>query len=91
MKPGNRWLDLALLAPALFPDQPDGARSLDDWLRRFGIENHDRHNALADALATAQLLLVVLAEARKQELITWARLARLQEGQSWLARARRLF
>lgn len=89
IKPDNRWLDLALLAPALFPDQPDGERTLDHWLRRFGIENYERHNALADALATAQLLLVALAEAGRQGLTTWAQLARLQEGQRWLARARR--
>jgi DNA polymerase-3 subunit epsilon len=89
MKPRNRWLDLALLAPALFPDQPEGERTLDHWLRRFGIENYDRHNALADALATAQLLLVALAEAGRQGLTGWAQLARLQEGQRWLSRARR--
>jgi DNA polymerase-3 subunit epsilon len=88
-KPANRWLDLALLAPALFPDQPEGARTLDHWLRRFGIENYQRHNALADALATAQLLLVALAEAGRQGLTTWAQLARLQDGQRWLARVRR--
>jgi DNA polymerase-3 subunit epsilon len=91
IKPDNRWLDLALLAPALFPDQPDGARTLDAWLQRFGIENYARHDALADALATAQLLLVALAEAGRQGLVTWAQLARLQEGQRWLARGRRVF
>lgn len=91
IKPGNLWLDLALLAPALFPDQPSGARTLDDWLRRFGIGNDDRHNALADALATAQLLLVALAQAGKQGLTTWAQLAGLQEGQRWISRARRVF
>jgi DNA polymerase-3 subunit epsilon len=91
IKPDNRWLDLALLAPALFPDQPDGARTLDAWLQRFGIENYARHDALADALATAQLLLVALAEAGRLGLVTWAQLARLQEGQRWLARGRRVF
>jgi len=89
IKPDNRWLDLALLAPALFPDQPDGARTLDAWLQRFGIENHARHDALADAVATAQLLLVALAEARRQGLTSWAQLARLQKSQRWLARVRR--
>jgi len=88
MKPDNRWLDLALLAPALFPDQPEGARSLDDWLRRFEIENYARHDALADALATAQLLLVALAEAGRRGLATWTELARLTEGQRWLSRLR---
>lgn len=83
MKPDNAWLDLALLAPALFPDERS-ARTLDDWLLRFGIQNHDRHDALADALATAQLLLVVLAAADRQGLATWADLARLQKDQRWL-------
>jgi DNA polymerase III subunit epsilon len=91
MKPDNLWLDLALLAPALFPDQPDAERSLDGWLRRFEIEHHDRHDAAADALATAQLLLVSLAEAGRQGYGTWAQLARLQKGQRWLSRARRVF
>jgi DNA polymerase-3 subunit epsilon len=84
MKPDNAWLDLALLAPALFPDHGRAARTLDDWLHVFGIQNHDRHNALADALATAQLLLVVLAAAGRQGLATWAELARLQNDRRWL-------
>jgi DNA polymerase-3 subunit epsilon len=91
IKTDNRWLDLALLAPALFPDQPEAARTLDDWLRRFGIENYARHDALADALATAQLLLVVLAEAARQGAGTWAQLVRLQHDQRWLSNARRVF
>jgi len=37
------------------------------------------------------LLLVTLAEAARQELTTWAQLARLQEGQRWISRARRVF
>lgn len=86
MKPDNTWLDLALLAPALFPDHGRTARALDDWLRIFGIENHDRHVAVADALATAQLLLVMLAAAGTRGLTTWAQLAGLQEDQRWLAR-----
>ena len=84
MKPENAWLDLALLAPALFPDHQHTARTLDDWLQLFGIQNHDRHDALADALATAQLLLVILAAAGRQGLATWADLARLQKDRRWL-------
>ena len=56
------WLDLAYLAPAV-----DGAasatRSLDDWLGAYGITNYRRHDALADALATAQLLQVLASRA----------------------------
>jgi DNA polymerase-3 subunit epsilon len=84
MKPDNAWLDLALLAPALFPDHERTARTLDDWLQLFGIHNHDRHDALADALATAQLLLVVLAAAGRQGLASWADLDRLQKDRRWL-------
>ncbi|MGH6628995.1 MAG: 3'-5' exonuclease [Burkholderiales bacterium] len=84
MKPDNAWLDLALLTPALFPDHGHTVRALDDWLQLFGIQNHDRHDALADALATAQLLLVVLAVAGRQGLATWADLARVQRNRRWL-------
>jgi len=59
-----KWLDLAALAPALFPGRK--AEVLDDWLAAFGIPAHGRHDALGDAFASAQLLLVVLGEARRQ-------------------------
>jgi len=89
LKPGNAWLDLAALAPALFPDHAGRARSLDDWLERFGIANHQRHDALADALATAQLLLVVLAEARNRGIADWWQLERMQSDQRRLERMQR--
>jgi len=60
-----RWLDLAYLMPALFPEHARSARTLDDWLRLFGIEVSQRHNASADALATAQLLLIALERAHR--------------------------
>jgi DNA polymerase-3 subunit epsilon len=82
--PAGPWLDLAALAPALFPDRAREARTLDDWLREFAIENHDRHNALADAVATAQFLLPVLVAARAQKITTSAQLRQLQEGYLWL-------
>jgi DNA polymerase III subunit epsilon len=59
-----KWLDLAALAPALFPDRK--AKLLDGWLAEFGIPAEARHDALGDAFATAQLLLVMLAEAKRQ-------------------------
>jgi DNA polymerase III subunit epsilon len=86
VEPAGPWLDLAVLAPALFAGHARSARSLDDWLAIFGIENDERHDALADAVATAQLLLVVLAEAGRQGLSTWLQLDRLQKDQRWLAR-----
>jgi DNA polymerase-3 subunit epsilon len=62
-KPRNAWLDLADLAPAVFPELAEKAMTLDEWTGMFGIENAARHEALADAVATAQLLQVVLARA----------------------------
>jgi DNA polymerase III subunit epsilon len=58
------WLDLAYVLPALYPDLMRSHRALDDWAGHFDIRNDDRHNALADALVTAELLLVAIAQAR---------------------------
>jgi DNA polymerase-3 subunit epsilon len=82
-----KWLDLAQLAPALFPQRAAQARSLDDWLAAFGIAHAARHDALGDAFATAQLLLVLLAEARRQGVETAEALARIEQGRRWLAPA----
>ena len=57
------WIDLAYVAPALLPGEGRERKGLDAWLARFGIEAFSRHDAVADALATAQLLLAVLANA----------------------------
>jgi DNA polymerase-3 subunit epsilon len=60
----HSWLDLAYVMPALYPELVYSHRSLDDWSQHFGFLNEDRHNALADALVTAQLLLVAFNDAR---------------------------
>jgi DNA polymerase-3 subunit epsilon len=60
----HAWLDLAYAMPALYPQLAYSHRMLDDWIGRFGIRIEARHHALADALATAQLLQVALARAR---------------------------
>lgn len=76
------WLDLARLAPALYPGRPH--RALDDWLGEFGIAPLRRHDALGDALSAAQLLLVLLAEAARQGAHRVADLRRLQREARWL-------
>lgn len=55
----HEWADLAYVAPALYPQFARSHRSLDDWMRLFQISNYARHNALADALSTAELLLAL--------------------------------
>lgn len=75
-------LDLALALPALLP-APAEAQALDAWLARFGVDNAARHHALSDALAAAQLLLVVQKLAGRRGILTVAALNRL------IARSRR--
>lgn len=83
--PSNPWLDLAYLAPAVMPEPERRLpRSLDEWTEKLGIINQARHNALADALATAQLLQVVLAQAMAQGVTTLAGLMKLEQDQRWL-------
>ena len=78
------WLDLARLAPALLPGPGHERRALDDWLVHFGIWHPARHDALADAYATAQLLLVLLAEAERHGIGTVAELRRQERAGRWL-------
>ena len=82
------WLDAARLAPALFPGAGPATgerRALDDWLAEFGIACPARHDALADAYATAQLLLVLLAEAERQGAATVDRMRRLERSGRWIS------
>ena len=51
----NAWLDLEPLAAVLHPRV--SARSLDEWMAHFDITCAVRHQAAADTLATAELLL----------------------------------
>lgn len=86
MEPANRWLDLAYLAPAvcLSPDERHAPEGLDAWLQRYQIDNFSRHSAIADALATAQLLLVVLAQAQQRGYRRVDQLVELEKAQRWL-------
>ena len=82
--PLNPWLDLAPVAAALHPEI--GAQALDDWLERFGIDCAVRHQAAADTLATAELLLRLWPRARAQGCADWLALQRLGREQRWLQR-----
>jgi len=80
----RRWLDLALLAPALAPERARQRRTLDDWLAEYGIDPGRRHDALADAYASAQLLQVLLARAARQGAATDAAVLRAAGAGRWL-------
>ncbi len=79
------WLDLAYLMPGLNPPLGKIHRSLDDWVSAFGIRIDARHDALADALATAQLLQVAIVQADKKKAFTYAGLRDLEKAQRWVS------
>ncbi|RBP30989.1 DNA polymerase-3 subunit epsilon [Marinobacter pelagius] len=64
------WIDVADLLPAFFPDAKTGGKRLDNWADFFGLEVSERHHAAADALATAELTLVALNKAGKEDVKT---------------------
>ncbi len=55
VSPAALWLDIEPLAGVLRPEIK--ARSLDEWMAALGITCAVRHQAAADTLATAELLL----------------------------------
>jgi DNA polymerase-3 subunit epsilon len=82
----QRFLDLAVVLPALFPGTPND--TLDDWTAHFGLPPIGRHHAIADAYANAQLLLLVLEQAQRIGLRTAGDLLDLEKSQRWLGRRR---
>lgn len=68
----HKFIDAAELAPMLCPEANLPQGSLDEWQAYFGLQNSQRHNAAADALATAEIMLILLAKARAQGLGTLA-------------------
>ncbi len=79
-------LDLAALLPELFPGTSHD--TLDAWSAHFRITPVARHDALGDAYATAQLLLIVIAAAERAGARTVADLAALEHTQRWMGRHR---
>jgi DNA polymerase-3 subunit epsilon len=78
----NPWLDLAELAPALEPKAQ--FKSLDEWLKHYGIPVVVRHSAAADAFATALLMTRLLPDARRQGAPTFSEMQKLARQAKWL-------
>jgi len=77
----NEWMDVEPIA-RLVGGNPK-ARALDDWLEYFGIECAVRHQAAADAFATAELLLRLWPAARK-DAKSWSQLRKLARHAAWV-------
>jgi len=80
----KRWIDLAEVLTALFPGREN--RSLDEWLSSLEIPTFGRHDALADAFATAQLLQVCLPKAEAMEIRCPQELIEMATAQRWLGK-----
>jgi DNA polymerase-3 subunit epsilon len=80
----GRWLDAAVIAPLLFPAQAKNCKHLDDWLNALNIVCFARHSAVADAVATAQLWLILLEAAGRQRIHTLKDLEGLAQARKWL-------
>lgn len=63
--------DVAELAPMLCPDLAVPGAGLDHWIDVFGLPMPARHHAVADAMVTAEIMLVLLPRAQAQGLRTW--------------------
>ena len=79
---GVPFIDLAFLLPALFRGAE--CSSLDDWLAHFGREAAARHDPVADAYETAQLMLIALAAADAVGMESAQSLLAMQKAQRWL-------
>ncbi|WP_207284142.1 PolC-type DNA polymerase III [Pseudomonas sp. FW300-N2F2] len=64
------FLDVADLAPMLCPQANLRKSGLDEWIDWFKLQVFDRHNASADALATAELALILFSRARQQQILS---------------------
>ncbi len=64
------FFDLAEVAPMLCPDHGMRQPRMDDWVEYFGLRVLQRHNACADAMVTAELMLILLNKARAQDILT---------------------
>jgi DNA polymerase-3 subunit epsilon len=82
-KLNNPWLDIADIAAVLRPGPR--ARTLDDWLGACAIDCAQRHQAAADTLATAELLLHLWPAARAEGVANFRGLARLAARRRWLS------
>lgn len=80
----HTWLDLAYVMPALNRSLMGSHRVLDDWIGRFNIRIEARHNALADALATAQLFQIATTQARTKNINDFEGLYDLEKTHHWL-------
>lgn len=78
----NPWADIEPLCAAIAGDIAGG--SLDDWMAHFGLTCARRHQAAADAMVEAELLLRLWPRLVR-ECRCWDDVRRLADARRWLA------
>ena len=78
------WIDLAKVLPALYRHD---CRTMDEWLAYTNVRMLARHDALADALATAQMLQKCFPLADELDMRTPKDLLALEKAQQWLGKS----
>lgn len=68
------FFDVAEIAPLLNPKANLDKAGLDDWIKYFGLNVHQRHHASADALVTAEIALILFKQAQAQGIENLAQL-----------------
>ena len=68
------FFDVAEIAPLLHPEAGLTKAGLDDWVKYFKLQVHQRHHASADALVTAEIALILFNHARQQGIENLAQL-----------------
>jgi DNA polymerase-3 subunit epsilon len=81
----NPWADIEPLCAAVCGDI--AGSSLDDWMLHFGIACARRHQAAADAMAEAELLLRLWPRLAR-ECGSWSDVRRLSGSRRWLGQGR---
>jgi DNA polymerase-3 subunit epsilon len=81
------WIDLAWVMPDIFRETIAEQVDLDEWLGLFSIENIQRHNAVSDAYATAQLMQVAIARGARRNALSPASFMQIEKSRRWMRRA----
>jgi len=87
LEPDPVWMDLQWLLPALFPEHHTDLVRLGDWMEAFEIETFQRHHALGDGLAVAQLLMAALGRAHVTGAVTTRALIEMERSRRWARRS----
>ena len=87
LKFDQTWIDLAWVMPDIFRETIAEQVDLDDWLGLFNIENIQRHNAVSDAYATAQLLQVAIARGVQRNALSPADFMQIEKSRRWMRSA----